>query len=205
MTKNLIINQFNSISMFDFSSNFVSTLTVRIPHCYVTLLLSKFLGGSCQEYTEAWWKIYILIVVLRSSSPPHGGGCFHHGKKEVGGCLLCEKLTMHSWLKIEKSEINRLPQSLKIILNFYFKHWLIAFYDANSGTFPKFCKYFSDFRTLCIVKSWQYDDDYDDARTGVYWRLLRNIQVLMLINQKAKGKIPEDNQEFLLEMKTNGL
>ena len=27
----------------------------------------------------------------------------------------------------------------------------------------------------------------------------------MLINQKAKGKIPEDNQEFLLEMKTNGL
>ena len=61
------------------------------------------------------------------------------------------------------------------------------------------------FRTLCIVKSWQYDDDYDDARTGVYWRLLRNIQVLMLINQKAKGKIPEDNQEFLLEMKTNGL
>ena len=130
MTKNLIINQFNLISMFDFSSNFVSTLTVRIPHCYVTLLLSKFLGGSCQEYTEAWWKIYILIVVLRSSSPPHGGGCFHHGKKEVGGCLLCEKLTMHSWLKIEKSEINWLPHSLKIILNFYFKHWLIAFYEA---------------------------------------------------------------------------
>ena len=105
MTKNLIINQFNLISMFDFSSNFVSTLTVRIPHCYVTLLLSKFLGGSCQEYTEAWWKIYILIVVLRSSSPPHGGGCFHHGKKEVGGCLLCEKLTMHSGLKMQKNVI----------------------------------------------------------------------------------------------------
>lgn len=129
--------------------------------------------------------------------------------KKRGGWLftLWKADTMHSGLKMWKSEINWLPQSLKIILNFYFKQLLIAFYEANSSTsFPKiFAIFLLIFRTLCFVKSWQYDDDYDDARTGVYWRLLRNIQVLMLINQKAKGKIPEDNQEFLLEMKTNGL
>ena len=132
--------------MFDFSSNFVSTLTVRIPHCYVTLLLSKFLGGSCQEYTEAWWKIYILIVVLRSSSPPHGGGrrMFSSWKKRGGWLFTLWKAdTMHSGLKMWKCEINWLPQSLKIILNFYFKQLLIAFYEANSGTFPNFLQIFS--------------------------------------------------------------
>lgn len=45
---------------------------------------------------------------------------------------------MHSGLKMWKCEINWLPQSLKIILNFYFKQLLIAFYEANSSTsFPK--------------------------------------------------------------------